>query len=289
MLSSWVLIDSPTHLAAVQRGIAGIAAELRVIRETRGGSTGAHRRAFAQTASTLFETVLSADDRSLLATERLDSADRSKVVADTANRHAAAWLEQLRSIFAASSSDNDTARLFCEWAARFEESKYSKGVVGEMKSVAWQASHASESSGLTSRLLGEVAWSLFNSLHLSLRIALGRELVDDETRRVLDAVQPCSATLLELWLQTARIGKHGRAREGRLGAIWREADALQARVIAEQRKAGDLPRFDPSPVSVRENERSTMTASGRLRLQERLQFRIIENYQAPPQAAPSVR
>jgi hypothetical protein len=171
-----------------------------------------------------------------------------------------------------------------EWAARFGETAWEKGTLGEMRGVAWQASHgAASQTGLTARLLGEIGWSLFNSLALSLRVAVGRELSSGETSEVLHAVLPAVRTILELWLATGRVSMNSRPRQGRLAAVWRAQD--EARKAADRRlqAKGDLPRFEPGKrTTVGAAERCSLTPAQRCAINSLLCGQLPARVQAPP-------
>lgn len=270
LMKSWIVIDSPLISPAV------IFKELEEIRSVRS-ETAMIRRIFQDHAGVVL-AGLTGEDRELLLTSQLDSSDRSKIILDATKSESGKWLKALSVLFSQSEADKWTS-----WCESFQETAYCKGILGEMRSLAWMTSQGTGAGGLGQRLLGEISWTLFSSLAFSLRVSLGREMTPEESRVVQSVVLPVQQTLCQLWTNTEKASRKSRGNEGRLPAVWVEEEKKVKQEKKRKLALGTLPRFEPGKkVIVGPTEKSSLSREEKATFIRRLEyvrgFRVIDNY-----------
>jgi hypothetical protein len=268
----WEWIMSETEKFALQRNSEESESVKRELEELRHSANILKARPiFLQAAKQLLHSTLSNEDVHKLTTRVLDSSKRSKVVADVVTAYVPEWLQFVKELLFA-----DKSETYAAYEDAFQETAYSKGVVGGMKETGWQASHGPGDSGLTYQVLGDITWAFWKTLHSSLRWFLGRELTIVESSSLAEMIAGCQGKLIELWLETVNNSETGAANEGKLPAIWaQEAKEEQARV-KEIKCKGAHARYEYVPVvtvSTQENRKKL----GELKnfLESRLQFRTV--------------
>lgn len=257
MSKSWVYVQSPRLRRIDLIAAESLAAELNHLKKQKE-MTNLYKRIFTMEAEILFND-LNDEEKYLVKNVKLESSDRSALVKEATHKNVELWLEHLKVMV----FDISPSGVWEEWQKSFQETKYDKGTLGEMHGMAWQASHAGSTKGLTPRLLSEITWSLFKSLQFSIRIAFGRELTSQESEEIIKAVLPCESTILNLWILTSRISKSSRSKEGRLPTIWIKEDKKEEEEKKEKKKRADLPHFEvtrekPIPSSLSNNRRAIL-------------------------------
>jgi hypothetical protein len=137
----------------------------------------------------------------------------------------------------------------------YSEQPYAKNTVGILREVGWQASHG-QNGTLTNKVLADITWSLWNTLRGSIRGAMERDLTQEELGQVADMVCEMQGTLAQLWIETVRNSKGGKAREGVLVGQWKKEDAKRAASMIELRTRGVDGKWDPRPVTIKPSERA---------------------------------
>jgi len=207
--------------------------------------------------------------------------------------HAPEWLQTIKRIFFTLSGEDETAEqqenrssnnetLLDSWGTyetSFGEQNYSKNVVGAMKESAFLSSHGSGAgSGLSAVIVGDILWSLWNSLFSSIKLCLERDLSEIECNLLVQQVLQAELPLIDLWRETARQSKNGSIRQGILPTLWKEENEreqtrlqmIKARGV--DARWGQLPRT--SIATPQESLKKPDLKILRSLLEEKLQFRF---------------
>merc|ERR1711991_307598 len=85
----------------------------------------------------------------------------------------------------------------------YYEKPYEKNIIGGLKEIAWQASHGQIDHGLTSSVLGEILWSIWKSLIMSLEHFMNRSLTINEKDILGEFIRNSLADeIMKLWVET---------------------------------------------------------------------------------------
>lgn len=239
---------------------------LNELNTLRGASSQFRLRPRFLVRATQVLSALSPADK-LEVQESLDSGKRSKVIADVVRKLENEWRQWIKDTFFPDSE---------KWGRfdnTFSEQPYTKNTVGILREVAWQASHG-QNGTLTNRVLADITWSIWNALRGSIRGALDRDLTQDELGQVADKVCEIQQPLTQLWIETVRNSKGGKAREGVLVGQWKQEDAKRAASMIELRTRGVDCKWDPRPVTVKPSERAINTKEIRELLAHSLFFHV---------------
>lgn len=182
---------------------------------------------------------------------RLDASKRFSIVRQAVLAVEPEWLATIDAIVFrnASLSEATEARrqaFAAEWTAH---SQFNKGVVGAMVDAAVLASHAADSSGLTTVVAADMALELFRALVAELRrfVTLTGAHVD----QLIDALISRSflPAIVHLWELTGSISASGAQMEGVLPARFRDEAAAEQRRIAAIKAQGVDARYESAPPS----------------------------------------
>jgi len=185
------------------------------------------------------------------------------------------------------------------FANSYQEQSYEKNIAGSMASVGFQASHgAVGEQGLTTRILGDIIWSVFSTLSHAVcqtlkRTSLNAEEMQSLAKRVLAMKDP----LVQLWIQTIKNSRIGSQNEGRLIAKWREEEEKEKQRLLEIKRRGADARFYDEErqqrIAMAQKKRKLRGEDSLLDEEEEFgifsseappsNIRIIEDYQPHPQ------
>jgi hypothetical protein len=223
---------------------------------------------------------------------------RSSIISRLVNSHSSEWLQTIKRVFFVSSeaesaeqqeqmahidenNNNDyDEQLWRKYEASFSEKAYSKNVVGAMKESAFLSSHGG-GSGLTARVLGDVLWSIWNTLFSSIRACLERELTEMECNILVQQVLHIEGPFIQLWLETIKNSRNGVSRQGVLPAKWRaESEKEKQRLNAIKMRGADArwgQTVAPvSSINTPQDQKEPDFKRLRTLLEENLQFRFNE-------------
>lgn len=183
---------------------------------------------------------------------RLDASKRFSIVRQVILAVEAEWLATIDAVVFRDASSlalkrNQARQAFAaEWT---DHSQFNKGVVGAMIDAAVLASHAAESSGLTTVVAADMALELFRALTAELRrfVTLTSAHVD----HLIDALISRSflPAIVHLWELTGAISASGSQMEGVLPARFRAEAAAEQQRIAAIKAQGVDARFESAPPS----------------------------------------
>eukprot|EP01101_Sappina_pedata_P009984 TRINITY_DN617_c0_g1_i2.p1 TRINITY_DN617_c0_g1~~TRINITY_DN617_c0_g1_i2.p1 ORF type:complete len:383 (-),score=121.11 TRINITY_DN617_c0_g1_i2:14-1162(-) len=241
--------------------------ELRRLREH--GQVLKQRPIFVQHARTAIEK-LTLDDAQELMTAHLDSSKRSSIINHIIRGVEQDWLDLIKRVFFSTSSaesaeeqekeanqinpDTEIFEVWKKYEGSFLERNYQKNVSGAMKESAFMCSHGNGIEGLTPSVLGDMMWSIWNTLCLSLSNGLDRKLSEHERNILCRQVLGIQDDLIQMWLETIRNSRTGAEREGALPAKWKEEDELEKKRLEEIKKRGADAKYQAPQQSIRTPE-----------------------------------
>eukprot|EP01088_Endostelium_zonatum_P004628 TRINITY_DN1593_c0_g1_i1.p1 TRINITY_DN1593_c0_g1~~TRINITY_DN1593_c0_g1_i1.p1 ORF type:complete len:360 (+),score=91.62 TRINITY_DN1593_c0_g1_i1:120-1199(+) len=222
---------------------------------------------FFDEAKNVFDTSLTLEDAITLQVNVLDSSKRSKIISDIISNNSNHWISFIRLAFFIDADDD-----FFIYKEVWEEGAYRKGVVGGLKEVAWKASHGNGKEGLTTNVLCDILWSLWNSLCFSISSVLDRPLTYDEQEGVASKICECKEELVKMWVSTIKNSLLGTSLAGQVVEKWREADRQRKAKLEVIKKQGSDAKYEYKKTVITAAERKPI---GELRkmLESQLVFR----------------
>jgi hypothetical protein len=264
-LSEWEYILSNTEEFLQKHTEGQIQKTASELNSLRGASQFMLRPMFMLSATNTLG-ALSPADRKELETP-LDSSERAKVITDIIRRFEDEWRIWIQNSFF-EGDDN-----WGKFEHFYSEQPYTKNTVGILREVGWQASHGQDGT-LPAKVLADIGWSMCNALRGSIRGALDHDLNNEELSNIANKVCAIMPSLVQLWIETVRHTKAGRAREGKLVRKWKEQEAIAKSKIASMRATGRIDgRYEGGPVSVKPWERANSKSDIAAALSSKLHFR----------------
>lgn len=104
----------------------------------------------------------------------------------------------------------------------WSEEKYQKNICGNVLTLLFQASYGSQHSGLTSKILSDLIWTIYLTLSKNLTRYLERSLYPLEVNLLINLLVPQVSILIDLWIESAQINHSINDRMGRLPQEWRD-------------------------------------------------------------------
>lgn len=187
--------------------------------------------------------ILPVSTLKILLESRLDASKRDKIIRDLFKGVSTSWLASMKQILSSTQMES--------LASRWTETRYKKGIMSAMASMAFHASHPATEKGLTIIIVSDMLWSIHLSLSREISIELDRPLSPEESEWILSKVMSLLPDLITLWVKTSTSIGSIANREGRLPQKWeveREQEkSRQAKRKDEEIANGSFARYNDGP------------------------------------------
>eukprot|EP01103_Thecamoeba_quadrilineata_P019284 TRINITY_DN7739_c0_g1_i1.p1 TRINITY_DN7739_c0_g1~~TRINITY_DN7739_c0_g1_i1.p1 ORF type:complete len:422 (+),score=99.93 TRINITY_DN7739_c0_g1_i1:95-1267(+) len=225
-------------------------------------------------------TLLPQEETEELQSTILDSNLRNSIISKLVHDLEGQWLNFVKETFFL--IDGVLHDSWNKYLASYEESAYSKNVVGALKDSAFLSSHGPGYVGLSATILGDILWSIYNTLQTSIKAVITRDLQIQEKHLLIEQVLRAQTPLIELWRQTVKNSRFGLAHQGLLISRWKEEQEKENQRLKQikQRGADAKWEFKGSLIDsyVQLNQKKPDMKDLRKTLEKSLQFRINTKY-----------
>lgn len=143
----------------------------------------------------------------------------------------------------------------------WSEEKYQKNICGNILTLLFQASYSSQHSGLTSKILSDLIWTIYLTLSKNLTRYLERSLYPLEVNLLINTLVPQISILVDLWIKSSQINHSINDRMGKLPQEWRDHKKSSPTVI-------DARFLDGSNDELRHNHQTKKETTNTLHLED---------------------
>lgn len=161
---------------------------------------------------------------------KLSSSERLSCLRKVFDKHEKNWLQVLKQLSRHSNlinqlsktdqspetTENKNRQLDSCW---YEQS-YSKGVLGEIRTLAHQATYPAETSGLTYRICSDIIWIVYLSLSRELVSNIDRMLNSFENQKLFELIILMGSDIIKEWKLFSEIKGSYEKRSGILPGLW---------------------------------------------------------------------
>lgn len=192
-----------------------------------------------------YYTTLSERTRKLLLESRLDSSKRDRLLRDCLRKISNSWLRTFeKEIFLTGNVSNN----FKDFESRWKEQPYQKNISGELVAFSLKASNSAQDIGLTSKILGDILWSLFLCLYHEISNYLsGGKLTTNLSHCLFKTVTDLTPSMILLWEQTTKQVGTIKQREGKLPKRWQEEKKNEEERLRKLKITGVSAKYNDGP------------------------------------------